>query len=55
MPHHMEDLEHQIPYSWGRLEVKFPGYARGGMLKFRIDRYISDWIVVFTETYHAGT
>jgi hypothetical protein len=31
MPHHMEDLERQIPYTpWRRLEVKFPGYARGG-------------------------
>jgi hypothetical protein len=39
-------LERQIPYSWRRLEVKFPGYARGGgMLKFRIDRYISTLLI----------
>jgi hypothetical protein len=42
MPHHMEDLERQIPYSGEHLKSNsrdMPG--GGGMLKFRIDRYIT--------------
>ena len=31
----------QIPPSPGTMPVKCPGYARGGMLKFRIDRRIN--------------
>jgi hypothetical protein len=43
MPHHMEDLERQIPYSLEKTWSQIPRvYARGeGMLKFRIDRYIN--------------
>ena len=36
------------PTPWRRLEVKFPGFARGeGMLKFRIDRYINEHVFNF--------
>jgi hypothetical protein len=48
MPHHMEDLERQIPYSLEKTWSQIPGICRGGgggggggMLKFRIDRYIN--------------
>jgi hypothetical protein len=42
MPHHMEDLERRIPYSLEKTWSQIPGICPGGgMLKFRIDRYIS--------------
>jgi hypothetical protein len=42
MPHHMEDLERQIPYSLEKTWSQIPGICPGGggVLKFRIDRYI---------------
>jgi hypothetical protein len=42
MLHHMEDLERQIPYSLEKTWSQIPGVCRGGgMMKFRIDRYIT--------------
>ena len=42
----------KFPPPWDGKGVKCPGYARGGMLKLRFDRYIShefNTIVVGTE------
>jgi hypothetical protein len=45
MPHHMEDLERQIPYSLEKTWSQIPGICPGGgVLKFRIDRYITNWV-----------
>jgi hypothetical protein len=42
MPHHMEDLERQIPYSIPGEDLKSNSRGMpGGMMKFRIDRYIA--------------
>jgi hypothetical protein len=41
MPHHMEDLERQIPYSLEKIWSQIPGISPGDV-KFRIDRYISN-------------
>jgi hypothetical protein len=40
MPHHMKDLERQIPYSLEKTWSQIPRVGPGGMVKFRIDRYI---------------
>ena len=36
MPHHMEDLERQIPYSLEKTWSQIPGVCPGGMLSFEL-------------------
>jgi restriction endonuclease S subunit len=54
MPHHMEDLERQIPYSLEKTWSQIPGVCPGGMLKFRIDWYIRHDIEVNPPTPGFG-
>jgi hypothetical protein len=51
MPHHMEDLERQIPYSLEKTLSQIPGICPGGMLKFRIDRYIILYIKILLASH----
>ena len=48
---HPSNATFKFPPPRARCTVKCPGYARGmpggGMLKFRIDRRISVWIILF--------
>jgi hypothetical protein len=44
MPHHMEDLERQIPYSLEKIWSQIPGVCPGGG-----DLEVSNWSVHYIE------